>query len=655
MSGMKVKIVALFIAILGLVGSSALTFSLASSVGANRLAYTDSVVDGDPPQVAAGIAMGAFKGLFVNILWIRANELKEEGKYHEAIELAKAITRLQPRFPRVWIFHAWNMAYNISVVTQTPEERWGWVQAGIRLLRDGGIPNNPNETILYKELAWLYLHKIAGYTDDSSQYYKRKVAEEFQVVVGPPPPMRLAESLARDDVIDLYEAWIAEIASAAETTKGVIDRVPEAEELLEQLELRVGETPGVSLLTRFTYHKALETSPRRDMYLKEMGPKNQAFAELLADPKFEKAWPELVRHTRKRVLVDEYNMDPHIMARFIRQWGPIDWRHPAAHALYWGALGVERGEERYTKESKGLFDFVNTNRVVMQAMQELFRGGEIYFNYVDFVQGGQGFYMAMPDPYFAESYGDLQEQIVRLGGIFEDSTRRAMTPYAAGYENFLTDVIALFYRRGEVNVAEMWLNKLRTFALQTVNDPNKVDEYSKPLDEFVQAQLWDRYESPNIARQEVFGALQGAYSSLLQGDTERFRSMMDYATNAHRYYFEEHYRPMVANRGTARMEYMPKDFPLFAGGVFAQVFQNVPLDEAELLYAYAPDDLKRYAYDILIGMYKPLLDGQAAETGSRNFTSVFPEPPEMESFRAERQRREDAERAHFESLNVEQK
>jgi len=655
MSGMKVKLVALLVAIVGLVGSSALTFSLASSVGANRLAYTDSVVDGDPPQVAAGIAMGAFKGLFVNILWIRANELKEEGKYFEAIELAKAITKLQPRFPRVWIFHAWNMAYNISVVTQTPEERWGWVQAGIRLLRDGGIPNNPNETTLYKELAWIYLHKIAGYTDDSSQYYKRKVAEEFQVVVGPPPPLREAKSLARDDVIDLYEAWITDIATAAETPQGVIDRVPEADELIEQLKLRVGETPGVSLLTRYTYHQALKTSPRRDMYLKKMGPKNTAFAELLADPKFEKAWPELIRHTRKRVLLDEYNMDPHIMARFIRQWGPIDWRHPAAHALYWGALGVERGEERYTPENKGLFDFVNTNRVVMQAMQELFRGGEIYFNYVDFVQGGQGFYMAMPDPYFAESYGDLQEQIVRLGGVYEDPTRRAMTPYAAGYENFLTDVVALFYRRGEVDVAEKWLNKLRTFALQGINDPNKAEEYSKPVGEFVQSQLWDRYSSPNVARQEVFGALQGAYSALLKGNTDLFRSMFDYATNAHKYYFREQYRPMVANRGTARMEYMPKDFPLFAGGVFAQVFENVPLDEAELLFAYAPDDLKRYAYDILVAMYKPLLDKQAAETGSRDFDSVFPEPPDMESFRAERQRREDAERAFYESLNVEQK
>lgn len=655
MSGMKVKIIGLLIALIGLVGSSGTSFMLARSVGQNRLAYTDRVEEGDPPQVAAGIAMGAFKGLFVNILWIRANELKEEGKYHEAIELAKAITRLQPRFPRVWVFHAWNMAYNISVVTQTPEERWQWVQAGIRLLRDGGIPNNPNETMLYKELAWIYLHKIAGYTDDASQYYKRKVAEEFQVVVGAPPAIRLAESASREDVIALYAGWIDEIARAADTRRGVIDRVPEAEELFRLLDERLGEQSGVELLTRYTYHRALESSPSRPELEAAMGPKNVAFAGLLGDSKFEKAWAEIILHTRKRVLLDEYHMQPHIMARFTRRWGPLDWRHPASHTLYWGALGVERGEERYTEASKGLYDFVNTNRVVMQAMQELYRGGDVYFNYIDFVLGGQGFYMAMPDPYFAQSYGDLQAQIVRLGGVFEDPTRRAMTPYAAGYENFLVDVVSLFYRRGQLEIAEQWLNKLRNFNMQSVNDPNKADEYSKPLNEFVQSQLWDRYGSPNIARQEVFGALQAAYQALLRTDTDQFRASFEYAKQAHAYYFREQYRPMIANRGTARMEYMPRDFRLFAGQVFAQVFQNVPLDEAEILFSYATDDLKLFAYDTLIGMYKALLDTRAEETGSRRFISVFPEPEGLEAFRAERERLAAAERAFIDSLNVEEK
>jgi len=652
---MRVKLIALFFVLVGLVGSSVMSFSLARSVGQNRLAYTDSVEDGDPPQVAIGIAMGAFKGLFVNILWIRANELKEEGKYHEAIELAKAITRLQPRFPRVWVFHAWNMAYNISVVTQTPEERWQWVQSGIRLLRDGGIPHNPNETLLYKELAWIYLHKVAGYTDDSSQYYKRKVAEEFEVVVGVPPPIRTAKSPARADVIDLYAGWIDGIATAAETRQGVAERVPEAGELWRQLDSRVGDETLRKLLERFTFHTELKTSPRRAEFEKVMGPKSLAFAELLDDPKYAKAWPELINHARKRVLIDDYHMQPHIMARFTRQWGPIDWRHPAAHALYWGGLGVERGEDRVTEETKSAFDFVNTNRVVMQAMQELFRGGEMYFNYIDFVNGGNGFYMAMPNLYFARSYGDLQDQIIRLGGVYEDPSRRAMTPFAAGYENFVSMVIALYYRQGQVTAAEEWLNKLRTFSLMTLNDPNKARIYGQTVDDFVKSQLWDNYGSPNVALQEVTGALRGAYQALLNNDIERFTAMRNYATEAHKYYMRTQYRPMVANGGVTRMEYMPSDFRLYAGAVFGQFFQQVPLDEADLLYSYAPDDLKKFAYDMLVSIYKEPLDGLARETGSRTFDETFPEPEGMEAFRIERRRIELAEQAEYEKLNVEQK
>ncbi len=87
-------------------GSGALALALSASAGRHRLAYTERVEESTPPQVALGIAMGAFRGVFVNWLWYRANEMKEAGKFFDAVELAGAITRLQPRFPRVWVFHA---------------------------------------------------------------------------------------------------------------------------------------------------------------------------------------------------------------------------------------------------------------------------------------------------------------------------------------------------------------------------------------------------------------------------------------------------------------------------------------------------------------------------------------------------------------------
>ncbi|MCL4220607.1 MAG: hypothetical protein KJZ65_04480 [Phycisphaerales bacterium] len=656
MSGFTVKLIALIIALASFGSSAVLSFRLAGSVGANKLAYTDRAEENDPPQVAAGIAMGAFRGLFVNILWIRANDLKEQGKYFEAIELAKAITRLQPRFPRVWAFHAWNMAYNISVVTQTPEERWQWVQAGVRLLRDEGIPANPNEMLLYKELAWIYIHKIGGYTDDSNQYYKRRVAEEWQTILGEPPSAAMAESRTRQGMINLYAGWMDRIALAADTRAGLIARVPQAERLLAELQSRVGVAPGQELLRRYAFHMALAKSGRRAELQQSWGPKNQALAELIADPSYARAWEELIAHTRKRVIIDDYHMSPNTMARFTRRWGPLDWRHPAAHSLYWSQVGVERGENRVSEENQKAFDFVNTNRIIMQSLQELWRGGAIYFNYLDFTQDGDGFYMTTPNMYFVEAYGELYEQVVRLGGVFESREQRAMTPYAAGYENFLKDVVALYFRRGEIAEAEKWYEKLRNFEGLNINDQMVVLEYARPLAEFVQRNLWDRFDSPTLARQEVFGALQGAYAALLVGDLERFQGSWKYATDVHQYYFEKQYRPMVASGQSARMEYMPRDFRLYAGLVFADMFRLVPLDEAELLYFNAPNDLKQFAYDPIVEIYREPMRAQvAAGLQQRTFEQVFPEPDRMEQFRSDFARRRAAEQTFRESLNIDVK
>ena len=64
-------------ALVGFLVSGALVSSmLNASVGRHRLAYAEVAEEGDPPEVGIGIAMGAFRGLFVNYLWMRAQQLK---------------------------------------------------------------------------------------------------------------------------------------------------------------------------------------------------------------------------------------------------------------------------------------------------------------------------------------------------------------------------------------------------------------------------------------------------------------------------------------------------------------------------------------------------------------------------------------------------
>src|SRR3990172_2847923 len=140
-----------------------------------------------PPSLAfATIAMGAFRGIVVDVLWMRADRLKEAGQFFDARQLAEWITALQPRFGAVWVFQAWNMAYNISVTAPAtqPDQRWHWVKNGYELLRDKAISSNPRDIQLYHELARIFQHKIGSISDDAHKYYKLQMALALEPLLG---------------------------------------------------------------------------------------------------------------------------------------------------------------------------------------------------------------------------------------------------------------------------------------------------------------------------------------------------------------------------------------------------------------------------------------------------------------------------------------
>ena len=147
-----------------------------------------------PPVLAfTTVALGGFRGLISNALWMRASDLQDEDKFFEMAQLADWITKLEPHFVQVWLVQAWNMAYNISVKFKESSpgqfpDRWRWVNAGIELLRDDGLRYNQNETLIYRELAWLFQHKLGQNLDDASMYYKQQWANEMANVFGKKKP-----------------------------------------------------------------------------------------------------------------------------------------------------------------------------------------------------------------------------------------------------------------------------------------------------------------------------------------------------------------------------------------------------------------------------------------------------------------------------------
>ncbi|MBU3729577.1 MAG: hypothetical protein FGM37_10085, partial [Phycisphaerales bacterium] len=185
------------------------------------LRYTDVSVEGAPPFVAIGTAIGALRGIIVDYLWIRATWMKEQGLFYEAMADADLITKLQPRFGEVWAFHGHNMAYNISVLTNTPQERWEWVKAGIDLVREQGLTYCPNDLILHKELAFWFAHKLDGVSDDAHLHYKREFAKEWHYLLGTPPPS-----------VEERLAWLGAVADAPDSMEELERRVPQVKAMV---------------------------------------------------------------------------------------------------------------------------------------------------------------------------------------------------------------------------------------------------------------------------------------------------------------------------------------------------------------------------------------------------------------------------------------
>ncbi len=652
-----VQIVAGLVVLLGLAGSSLLSSSLAAEAGRAQLVYTDEATEADPPEVALGIAMGAFRGLFVNYLWLRATRLKEEGKYHEAIELSNAITRLQPRFPRVWAFHAWNMAYNISVATNTAEERWQWVEAGIDLLRDDGIPKNPNELLLYKELAWIFAHKVQGFQDDANRYYKKELAREWTVVLGTPPEL----PMDRAGAVEAMQAFLGPIVGSPETLEGVIERELEdrnaeryedeqltrADSTVAELVRRIRSETEVPLgeeLLRlaaisFKIKDAMaraeeaglgEIAPdlRRQIRgrVAQDNPLNQTIDELVNDPAYEDAWERLLPHVRKRVIVDEYKMSPARMQEYMSVYGPLDYRHPAAHAVYWSALGVERTN---TRQGTTTFATLNTDRITVQAIQELFRSGSVTYDILT------DSHYTMYSTHYADIYGELLKTFEERGGRSQDRSERIYTTYSQGYLNFVADVARVFYRMGDTERAQEYFEEFRSSEYITLNDYIDSVLASGSLEDFVNALIRDddRLTIPHVAASETEGAIRMALTlGLVKGNERAFVSNMKYARSVHAYYFENQDTRTLVDANTNRMEEMPPEFALAVGQVFMQILTSSGLTDvdASIVYGRASTDLKALVWDSLANFYG--LRGYPENV----FRGLFPEPANMETFRQER-------------------
>lgn len=245
-TGTAVKTLALGVVVIVLVVASGVQSRRLRTVRHTSLTHYSTQYSADvPPMVTfVSVTLGGFRGVIADLLWLRASRLQEQRRFVELVQLSDWITKLEPHMAEVWVFHAWNLSYNISVLMSRPEDKWRWVQNGIELLRDEGVPLNPRNAMLYRELGWIFQHKLGMEGDNASWYYRKEWAREVSAYLG--------ENGARPDDMSI-------MASELET------------------------------------------------WLK---------------------------------------MDTATMAGIEERFGPIDWRMPMAHSLYWGWRGMENADAK---------------------------------------------------------------------------------------------------------------------------------------------------------------------------------------------------------------------------------------------------------------------------------------------------------------------
>jgi len=462
-----------------------------------------------PGVVLATTALGAFRGIIVDIVWIRMEALKQDDKFFEIVQLADLACRLSPQFSKVWDFNAWNMAYNVSVEIPQLDERWSWVKKGIELLRDQGIPNNPTEPELYFSLAWTYMHKVGDQLDDAHFFYKQELGLEMHEVLG--------GGGSKED--------LQRLAKAPRTRRELL-LDPGVKELHAKLVAAgwdpLDETSDEGIATFFLWLRRPDGLPGAARRLME-DKANRAAVQKIAD------------HARIRRL-EKMHMSPEKMVAVMDEFGPFDWRGPHSHAVYWAtegmkaahsykarvqrrrkAHGIEKKpeEDEFDEGTVGMaYGDINYDRVIYGALQNLVSRGRLLYG-----SRGQILPMVGPDYRFTEALVKHFQRVITK----HQETDRYMTGLNSAYENFLKRMATEYYYTGSETKSLYYYKLLQKEYPKTA--------YDMSYDAFMRGHMQEYIGmmGPSECRRVVRGLLAQSYFYLGAGADDRASGLYNQA------------------------------------------------------------------------------------------------------------------------------
>ena len=109
--------------------------------------------------------IGGARGVVANALWTQARAYEKLHEWDKLKNTVDFITKLQPHFLSIWTYQGWNLAYNVSVEWDAPDDKYVWIKKGINFLKDGVAKNQKSPDLIW-DTAWTYYHKI-GFADEA--------------------------------------------------------------------------------------------------------------------------------------------------------------------------------------------------------------------------------------------------------------------------------------------------------------------------------------------------------------------------------------------------------------------------------------------------------------------------------------------------------
>jgi hypothetical protein len=392
-SGAFQKMLYVAVAVVMLCGSNFAQRRLNGERARLKLTRVEPLENAPPLLAFVNVALGGFRGLIANLLWVRATDLQQDEKFFEAVQLADWITKLQPHLTTVWVHQAWNMSYNISVKFPDNRDRWPWVRRALDLLRDEGLRYNPQETLIYRELAWIYQHKMGNNLDNAHVFYKMSWAQEMTELFG-------------------------------------------------------------------------STQPNFDDFI---------------DPKTDDI------KARAKTMREVYKLDPVKMKQVDQEFGPLEWRMPETHAIYWALVGLEKSKKK---------DLITLRRVVYQSLDLASKRGRLIENRADNI------FEFGPNIHVIPKANKAYEEMLRDDPEYRENIQN-------GHRNFLKNAVASLYTHNRESEARKYFEyavKLYPFIIRKDQD----------LDSFVVEYITEDADTGGVDRTKgiIEGLLERSFYEL---------------------------------------------------------------------------------------------------------------------------------------------